>query len=98
PCAKLHCRANLHMARVPDSAALCGNPFIASAGTSIFGIVVPTKMRPSTAPVWSRGNSGPVVRNAPQTATRNGAKFEDRTHACNAALSAVIAHVKVLLN
>jgi hypothetical protein len=39
-------------------------------------------MRPGTAPVWSRGNSGQAVRNAPQTVTRNGAKFEDRTYIC----------------
>jgi hypothetical protein len=35
-----------------------GNPFIASAGTSIFGMVAPTKIRPGTVPVWSRSNSG----------------------------------------
>jgi hypothetical protein len=50
--------ANAHTRGVPDSAVCAGNRFIASAGMSICGTPVPTRMRSGTALAWSHGNSG----------------------------------------
>src|SRR5262249_24840385 len=83
PYAKLHCRANLHTARVPDSAALCWQPIYRFGWHIDLWDSGPQQKYGLALRLCSRvGNSGPVVGNAPQTATRNGAKFEDRTYAC----------------
>ena len=49
---------NTHMRLAPAFAVCAGNPFIASAGTSIYGRPGPTRMQSGTAPAWLHGNSG----------------------------------------
>ena len=49
---------NMHMRWAPAFAMCAGNRFIASVGTSIYGTLVPTRMRSGTVHASSHGNSG----------------------------------------